>query len=489
MSQYKDATEIPGFGSELILYKRADLTSDAWWYRARIRGRRGYIRRSTRETDVVLAMSHAKQSYFQLMGLQDQGLELGKRKVSELAKRFFTALKDTSVNTGPQKSAQRIKYIEATWFRYMEEYFGSKTATDLDMKFVSGYWHHRMQVNKSDEVKLRKIVNTRRINAKSKSSHNIVETPSYSTLRAEASIINEFMRWCLNERHIGVQLKISATTALSRSEARLASESRRPTFDDREWSKITRNLNSYVDNVGKMKTTRMNAWHKYRRQMFRYYVLFLSGTGLRVGEAKKLTWRKISTRFEEAQGHKVLRVIVDADTSKVRRSRTAIGFSEDTALRMEEWRKISKHSSDDDLVFYSQDVDGVQTHCDFSTNWKAFLTKLDLWKNDKGKTRPIYSLRHYYATQRLKRDTDIYQLALLMGTGVHQVQRHYSHIATESLVAQATKGGNSSNRQEAKDLRETADLIRLYREGIITPEQITERILQIGDTMGKYNKK
>jgi len=188
------------------------------------------------------------------MGRQDQRLELGKRKVSELAKRFFTALKDKSVNTGPQKSEQRIKYMEATWFRSMDEYFGGKTATDLDTKFVGGYWHHRRQVNKSDEVKLRKIVNTRRINAKSKSSNNIVETPSYSTLRAEASIINEFMGWCLNERHIGFQLKISATTALSRSEARLASENRRPAFDDSEWTKITRNLNSYVDNVGRMKT-------------------------------------------------------------------------------------------------------------------------------------------------------------------------------------------------------------------------------------------
>ena len=485
MSQYKDAAEIAGFGTELILYKRADLTSDAWWFRARIKGRKGYIRRSTKEIDIVLAMSVAKQSYFQLMGRQDQGLELGKRKVSELAKRYFTALKDPSINTGPQKTDERIRYMENTWSRYMEAYFGNKTVTDLDTKFVAGYWHYRLNVNSSETAQVRKIANLKRLKAKSKSSKNIVEKPSYATLRAEASVINQFLRWCVEEKHIGVPIKISATTALSRSEARLASDNRRPTFDDKEWAKITRNLSSYVDNVGKMKTLRMNAWHRYRRQMFRHYVLFLSGTGLRVGEAKKLTWRKISTNFEAAQGYKVLRVSVDADTSKVRRSRTAIGFSEDTALRMDEWRKISQHSDEDDLVFYNLDVDGVQTYCDFSTNWKLFLQKLDLWKNDRGKTRPIYSLRHFYATQRLKRDTDIYQLALLMGTGIFQVQRHYSHIATETLVAQATKGGHNKTRQEAKDLRETADLIRLYREGIITPEQIAERIKQIGDTLGK----
>ena len=111
MSRYKAATEIVGFGTELILYKRADLTSEAWWFRARVKGRRGYIRRSTKEIDIVLAMSVAKQSYFQLMGRQDQGLELGKRKVGELVKRYFSALKDPSINTGPQKTDERISYM------------------------------------------------------------------------------------------------------------------------------------------------------------------------------------------------------------------------------------------------------------------------------------------------------------------------------------------------------------------------------------------
>jgi len=64
MSQYKDATEIAGFGTELILYKRADLTSDAWWFRARIEGRRGYIRRSTKEQDLTLAIAAAKKSFY-----------------------------------------------------------------------------------------------------------------------------------------------------------------------------------------------------------------------------------------------------------------------------------------------------------------------------------------------------------------------------------------------------------------------------------------
>lgn len=483
MSQYKDATEIAGFGTELILYKRADLTSDAWWFRARIYGRRGYIRRSTKEQDLILATAAAKRAFYDLMGRQGQGLELGKRKVSELAKRWLNALKDPTADTGPQKTEQRLKYIESTWARYMEDYFGPYTATDLDNKFLRGYWHYRLQVNKTAVAQRRKIANEKRLKAKSKSSNNIAETPSYATLRAEASIINQFLRWCLDEKHIGIPLKISATTAVSTSEAKAVG--RRPTFDDNEWIRITRNLNSYVENVGQMKTNRMNAWHKYRRQMFRFYILFLSGTGCRVGEVRNLTWRKIRSEYDPKQGHKVLFVDIDAEQSKVRRPRTAIGFSEDVAKRMDEWRQISKHSAKDDFVFYNLDKDGQQTSVDFSGNWKAFLKRLDLWENEKGQGRPLYSLRHFYATQRLRRDTDIYQLALLMGTGVKQIEKHYSHIATESLVAQATKGGSAKGRRDANDIRETADLIRLYRAGLITPEKIAERIKQIGDTMGK----
>ena len=486
MSAYKDATEIAGFGTELILYKRADLSSDAWWFRARLDGRRGYIRRSTKERDLILATAAAKRAFYDLMGRQGQGLELGKRKVSELAKRWLNALTDPTQDTGPQKTEQRLKYIANTWARYMEDYFGPQTATDLDSKYVRGYWHYRLQVNKTTAAQRRRIANEKRLNAKSKSSSNIVETPSYATLRAEASVINQFLRWCLDEKHIGIPLKISATTAVSTSEARVVG--RRPTFDDNEWLRITRNLNSYVENIGQMKSGRMNAWHKYRRQMFRFYVLFLSGTGCRVGEVRNLTWRKIRSEYDTSQGHKVLFVDIDAETSKVRRPRTAIGFSENVATRMDEWREISNHSGKDDLVFCNIDKDGQQTSVDFSANWKVFLKKLDLWENEKGQGRPLYSLRHYYGTQRLKRDTDIYQLALLMGTGVKQIEKHYSHIATASLVAQATKGGNARGRREANDIRETADLIRLYRQGLIAPETITERIKQIGDMVGIVRK-
>lgn len=92
MSAYKDATSIDGFGSELILFKRKDLQSDVWWYRANIPGVRGYIRRSTKETELVIAKRVASTAYHNLLGQKSAGLKLGKKKVSEIVQKWFEHL-------------------------------------------------------------------------------------------------------------------------------------------------------------------------------------------------------------------------------------------------------------------------------------------------------------------------------------------------------------------------------------------------------------
>ena len=50
-TKYLDKTEIEGFGRNLILYKRPDLDAVTWHYRAKIEGMKGYVRRSTKETN------------------------------------------------------------------------------------------------------------------------------------------------------------------------------------------------------------------------------------------------------------------------------------------------------------------------------------------------------------------------------------------------------------------------------------------------------
>ena len=475
MSQYKDATHVEGFGTELILFKRADLASEYWWFRANIPGSRGYIRRSTKETEIVLAKRVAATSYHQLMGQQSAGLKLGKRKIYEIIKLWFDYLEQNKL-----KQPQRLKYIRSTWERYMSGYFGHHYISNITDDIVEGYWTYRKGFYSWGEGSKRLEVNERRFGSKSKSSNNINPQPKFGTLKAEASIINEFFKWCAKDGqgYTAKAFHITAVDATSKQERMLSN--RRPTFSRDEWRRISTNLYYYSQNQGKMKGARVNSWHLKRREMFRAFILLLSSTGLRVGEARALKWRNIKFRFDVVKQRDVLEVQVEASTSKVSAARTSIGFSELISNVMRQWKETSEYTEPDELVFYNVKKE-VQTEVNISATWKAFLQQQNLWKNADGENRPLYSLRHLYATMRLEEGTEIYHLAKLMGTAVRNIEQHYGHVATESLIAEATKGGARKDRQEARDLREAAELIRLYRQGDITAEQVTKKITSIGE--------
>ncbi len=475
MSNYKDATPVEGFGTELILFKRADLASAFWWFRANIPGNRGYVRRSTKETEVILAKRVAATSFHQLMGQQSAGLKLGKKKICDVIEHWFDYLKENNL-----KQPQRMKYIRSTWERYMSGYFGHHYISNITDDIVEGYWGYRKGFYTWGEGSNRLEVNERRFGSKSKSSKNINPHPKFGTLKAEASIINEFFKWCAKDRqgYTAKVFHITAVDATTKQERMLSN--RRPTFSRDEWRRISTNLYHYSQNQGKMKGTRVNSWHLKRRNMFRAFVLLLSSTGLRVGEARALKWRSIKFSFDVMKQRDVLEVQVEASTSKVLAARTSIGFSELIANVMREWKEDSEFTEPDDLVFYNMKKK-IQTEVDISASWKAFLQKQELWKNADGENRPLYSLRHLYATMRLEEGTEVYHLAKLMGTAVRNIEQHYGHVATESLIAEATKGGARQDRQEAKDLREAAALIKLYRQGDINAEQVTKKIISIGE--------
>lgn len=62
--------------------------------------------------------------------------------------------------------------------------------------------------------------------------------------------------------------------------------------------------------------------------------------------------------------------------------------------------------------------------------------KLNLYISENEKPRPPYSLRHYYATERLLKGGNVFDLARNMGTSVKQIEKHYSHVLTTQKTAE-----------------------------------------------------
>ena len=134
MSQsYIDRFFVAGTNEQLMLYKRADLANnDAWWYRAKIKGNKGYIRRSTRETERVLAERFAVDEWHNLQGKHKAGLKLTAKLVRDVIGDFFEVVYR-------DKEPQRAKYLQNTWHRYMDSYFGDKKVSELNEEFIDGY--------------------------------------------------------------------------------------------------------------------------------------------------------------------------------------------------------------------------------------------------------------------------------------------------------------------------------------------------------------
>ena len=82
----------------------------------------------------------------------------------------------------------------------------------------------------------------------------------------------------------------------------------------------------------------------------------------------------------------------------------------------------------------------------FKKGFESLLKFCGLRKDSSGRTRTLYSLRHFYATIRLSEEVSPYLLAQQMGTSVEMLERFYGHVVT-TLIARQVKIGRASCRE------------------------------------------
>ena len=283
MTKYVDRHDVEGYEGNLILYKRADLKKDdVWHYRAKLEGKKDYVRRSTKETVFELAKRKATEDYREHEYKHKNNMQTNIVYVRNAIIKFFDY-----TNNSSKHSAKHQQQLKNTWQRYMAGYFNDMKISDITDDKLDSYWDWRNAFYITGEGKERILANKNRVNAKSKSSKNIKKKFAYGTAKVEASLINQFFDWCYRDKQGYTKkiLKIKAKDAFSKEE--LHRDNRRDNFTIEEWKKITLNLGNYVKGIGKFLLKNNNSLHKRQRQNMRLFVLFLASTGLRVGEAKQ----------------------------------------------------------------------------------------------------------------------------------------------------------------------------------------------------------
>jgi hypothetical protein len=105
------------------------------------------------------------------------------------------------------------------------------------------------------------------------------------------------------------------------------------------------------------------------------------------------------------------------------------------------------------------------------------LREAGMDKGDKdGRPRSLYSLRHYYATQRVLEGMSFGLLAKQMGTSILMIERHYSHL--KPLMVAEQLAGDIPNDKTAE-----AEEIRRY----MNPSPVRADVMNlVGITTGVY---
>jgi integrase len=216
-----------------------------------------------------------------------------------------------------------------------------------------------------------------------------------------------------------------------------------------------------------------------RQVLAQAYVPFLAATGIRAGtESENLEWRHIDV--EVVNGQPVLHIRLQQGKLGPRNF-----VAHNSCWRiLEVMRQISPDLKDTPLedVLRQRVAQKVFRLADGSVpdNWnkpfRQMLEDSNLLKSPvTDKERSLYSLRHYYATQRLLEGIPIHDLAQQMGTSVLMIQKHYSHLTPLMKATQFAGSLSSDGSAESAEIK-----------AIMSAQMVNNNILslvQLGTTM------
>lgn len=378
----------------IYLFLRGDYKTPIWFCRIKVPGMKGYIYRSTRTSDEHQSYKFADDLYHR-----------------QLVKVLGGEVQGTKVTVGIDSYLDRFENDERLSIKYrvfllkrVKTHLKSVTFENLTTSTIS------------------KLTDDLRKGTKTGSM-------SPNTIKRIQNDLRHFFRWCVEEGYFKEIPKFPRITG---------EQSRRPHFDEREWRKIVRHIREFVKITNK-KTLR-------ERTMLVNYVLILSNTGIRVGEARTLKWRDV----REVDGNVILTVNGKTGIREVvsRTPDVKDYFRRIHDLRTEELS--GQTLSPDCRVFCHPDGSEVGS---FKKSFQSLLKGCGVEKDSFGRSRTIYSLRHTYATFRLHEEVNHYVLSRNMGTSVKMLEDYYGHTSNITMSDELTKSRTRKSTGTSKGMK------------------------------------
>lgn len=352
------------------------------------------FRKSTGTGDLNIAKTIAQQDYYEFLTLFKNGQPVKGLSFKELCKQYHKSL----------EGQNKLKFHKETLQRHFAPYFDK--FTDIN------------KIRKSD---LHDYVLWRKEKYRENNGHE----PLPQTLNKEVAPFNQMMRLAFKNEWLAKELYLDR-------ESEKDTHNRRPHFKDDEYSQLIRESKRHLDEmkntiIAKGKDPIANN-HYCNAALLRDIILILAHTGMRVGELKTVRWCDIDMKNGIIKLNKAGKVKSSRDV--IARPQAIASFKKIKQRRLDYVQKHGGQFSEKEPIQCLPN--GTLIHS-FKKGFSALLDKCG-FKYEEEETRHTFtSLRHTYATYRLKTKTKdntyvpMDKLAIQMGTSSKMIRRHYGH--------------------------------------------------------------
>tara|TARA_R110002096_G_scaffold316926_2_gene511371 strand:+ start:733 stop:1959 length:1227 start_codon:yes stop_codon:yes gene_type:complete len=395
---YSEYHDIRGDGA-IVIYKRVDHQKPRYTARIKAPKQKGYIVKSTKCFALDDAKSFAKNLYYELEGKAARGESLTSKKFAKTFREWASYRRANYSDLAYTEGDIRAAEI------HILPFFKDSAIGAVDKALAREFLAHRITSG--------------------------TKKPSNSTLKQDARRLRSILQFAYENGDI---------PAIPRFENPKAKPNARPAFTKREWEKLSSELRKRTN------AAKNHAAHYRDRFYLWHYVLTLSNSGLRTGEAQKLTWADISSvKVDDADSfgsNKRITLHVNGKTGV--RNVVCLDWYTRVLERLKDFRttEIGREPEENEPIFCHSDGKPIKS---FKRSFQSLLDALNLTYNQNNKKRVLYSIRHTYATFRIEEGVGVYPLAQNMGTSVEMIERYYGKATTTSpkIAKELTQGGFS----------------------------------------------
>jgi integrase len=383
---------------KIVIYQLEDRPKQLWICRIKLPNEPGYVYRGTGTSDLYEARKFADD----LLDEMRINAKLGRSNNAISVKQLIAEYEIGNSRSGV--TTKRVKAILAFLKTYAIPYFSERKAVALTSAEVTNFFDWRIE-------------------------NGARKAPSANTLAHEASMFRSFVSWCSKRGHINETIKIEGHTS---------SAERRPNFDSADWAILTRFLHQWV----KLAEGKSGSGVRDRVMLINY-VLILSNTGIRVGEARGLRWRDVESDVSaDGQINVILHVKGKTGSREVVARNADVKKYFERIWELRSGERGSAPTRDEHIFSHS---DGAPIHS-FKKGFNTLIEAAGVERDKNGDRRTIYSLRHTYATFRLQEGVNHYVLARNMGTSVKMLEQYYGHTSNRAMADELTK--NKSRKRD-----------------------------------------